>query len=542
MPEPAEPARTPGAGNTPRAATRPSRLRIVLRSLWRAATAPSGAPPWREVLESSPDLVFAKDLDGRYVAANQAFCDFAGIPRHVLLGMRDTDHADDVSVHARAARERVVGTGQPLVIDLEMRHQGTRERRTYNAVLAPLVRDGRVAGVSCFARDVTERIRVEKELRDARAAAEAASASKSRFLAATSHDLRQPMQGALLFAAGLEGAVEGEAARAGLANLHTSLDTLKALLDQMFDLARMESGTVSPVLADVPLAPLLDELRAAWEPVARAKGLGLAVVGSSLSVRTDPVLLGRMLRNLLENAVRYTDRGRVLLDCVPGQDGRVEVVVSDTGPGIPAGQLDLIWEEFRQLGGGRGERGAGLGLGLSIVRHMSRLLDHPVSVSSVPGRGTSFSVSIPVAGEARAAHPVEAAVPAAGPIPGGARILVLEDDPLVLLSLRTLLEAWGSEVVDTCPDGAAGRAREFRPDVVLSDYRLPGASGVEAVAEIRAALGRDVPAAILTGHTGGEVETAAGAAGLALIRKPVSAARLAAVLDALLGRRPVPGE
>jgi signal transduction histidine kinase len=250
----------------------------------------------------------------------------------------------------------------------------------------------------------------EAVMREAKEKAERAERAKARFLAAASHDLRQPLQGMFLFLETVSGAVEGERGLKALGHLKQSLDGLKSLLDSLLDLSRLENGRLQPQVADFPFAELATSLDAAYGPVAAGKGLGwrMSPACATAWVRSDPTLLGRMLRNLIENALRYTSEGEVRLEC--RAEGRVlRIEVQDTGVGIPAGQLEQIWEEFHQVGGAERDSAQGLGLGLAIVRRLAKLLGHEVQVRSEAGRGSVFSIDVPLA----------APMPAAGEVPAG---------------------------------------------------------------------------------------------------------------------------
>ncbi|MBW7849328.1 MAG: HAMP domain-containing histidine kinase [Rhodospirillales bacterium] len=249
--------------------------------------------------------------------------------------------------------------------------------------------------------EVAERERAQAGLEAARAEADRANAAKSRFLAAASHDLRQPLQSMFLFADVLRRRLTDQQACDALTMLERGMTVLKTLLDSLIDVARLDLDVIRPQRAAFELRPLLDDIAAAFAPVAAAKSLGLRVeIEPNLRVCSDPHLLGRMLRNLVENAVRYTERGEVVLRgrrC--GESACVDV--EDTGVGIPADQLERIFEEFHQVGRppsqpAAAEAAAGLGLGLAIVQRLSTILDHPVRLTSEPGRGSRFTIEMQV--------------------------------------------------------------------------------------------------------------------------------------------------
>ncbi|HYG84844.1 MAG TPA: PAS domain-containing protein [Azospirillum sp.] len=397
--------------------------------------------------------------------------------------------------------------------------------------------DGKPLRLTGIDADVTERRRMEAELRRAKTAAEEADRGKSRFLAAASHDLRQPLQSLFLFAAGLHGHVHNERGRNALSMIERNLDALKGLLDSLMDVSRLDVGAIRPSIEDFVVGPVLDHIGASFAPIARAKGIDLEVGGAcEIVVRSDRHLLGRMLRNLVENAIKFTDAGTVRLHC--HADARLaRLEVADTGIGIPREQQERVFEEFHQLANPARDRGRGLGLGLSIVRRLSTLLEHPVSVRSEPGRGTVFTVLVPL-GEARSVAP--ALAPSTVPVNAGGRLAVLVDDePDVLWGLREMFRDWGYEaVVGTSIAQALERLAEDgrTPTVIVADYRLGDeGTGLDAVRRIRERAGGAVPAVILTGETAPEVREAATQAGVGLAIKPVTPRQLHVVLRHQLG-------
>ncbi|MGR0188146.1 ATP-binding protein [Azospirillum aestuarii] len=399
--------------------------------------------------------------------------------------------------------------------------------------------DGRVTLAICTLRDVGERKAMELALQRAKEEADEANRAKSKFLAAASHDLRQPMQSMFLFTGILHRFISDEQGQRSLEMLERGLDTLKGLLDSLLDVSRLDAGAVDPRVEPFALNSLLDEIAASYAPILESKKLAFRIVQDrAATVRSDRVLLGRMVRNLLENAVKYTERGavqiavRTLDDTAQGALARIEV--SDTGIGIPPDQLTRIFAEFHQINNPERDRARGLGLGLAIVQRLSAILDHPVEVKSQPGRGSVFAITVPVAA-------VEAPLP---PPPttslftGGRdapRALLVDDDAIVLLGLRDMFREWGYEVLiaGSADEAVAKVEADGRtPDVMLVDYRLrEGRVGTEAVVRVRAMAGWDVPAMILTGEAGPECETDAAAHGLEVVRKPVTPRQLRRVLD-----------
>ena len=233
-------------------------------------------------------------------------------------------------------------------------------------------------------------------MRRAKEEAERANLAKSKFLAAASHDLRQPLQSLILFTGVLKGYVQGPRGEQALKQLEHGLGALKALLDSLLDVSQLDAGIVKPEITDFPVSAVLDGIAASYAPVAAAKGLDWRVESCTDGVRSDMTLLGRVLRNLVENAVRYTESGHIRIACRRIED-RLRIEVEDTGIGIPPEQLDRIFDEFHQVGNQARDRTQGLGLGLAIVRRIADLLGHRIETRSRPGEGSIFSIELPLA-------------------------------------------------------------------------------------------------------------------------------------------------
>ncbi len=377
-------------------------------------------------------------------------------------------------------------------------------------------------------------LRYQEELQIARDRAEAANRAKSRFLAAASHDLRQPTQALGLFIATLRALarrpqLRGDEVAHIASRLQLAMEGLGRLLDGLLDVSRLEAGAVDVTLVPMPVQAVLTQVQNAFAGPAQAKGLALRVVPSRLWVRSDAVVLARIVSNLVANAVRYTERGSVLVGC--RRRGRqVELQVIDTGVGIADDQQVRIFEEFYQVGEPDRDGERGLGLGLAIVQGSAVLLGAAIAVDSVPGRGSCFSVRLPGA-EAVAAPPATAADARA---PSAREVLVVDDDPVIREAMHRLLEAWGQVVRSSASlDGAVAEARAHpRIDLLLFDHRLAhGGTGVDAIDAVRAALGREVQAAIITGDTSPATLGAIRARGLPLLHKPLDEAELRALVE-----------
>ena len=383
-----------------------------------------------------------------------------------------------------------------------------------------------------------ELLEVNAALAIAKRNADAANLDKTRFLAAASHDVLQPLNAARLYVTSLvERQLPGSEARL-VRNIDASLEAVEEILGVLIEIARLDTGRLEPDVTEFPLQEVFERLELEFLPLAREKGLDLRVVATGAWVRSDRRLLRRVLQNLVSNAIKYTPRGKVLLG-VRRQAAVLHILVCDTGPGIPASKRALIFREFSRL-----EETAsavrGLGLGLSIVERIGKLLDHRIGLKSIPGRGSLFSVALP---RTQPKLLPRAAPPAIGRI-AGLRVLCIDNEPAVVRGMQTLLEGWGCAVVAAGSGAEAlARLREggAEPDIILVDFHLDRGSGLEAVAALRAAVGTraQAPVIVITADHSAEVQRQARLAGCALLRKPLKAAALRALMYQL-GRRAVP--
>jgi signal transduction histidine kinase/ActR/RegA family two-component response regulator len=366
-----------------------------------------------------------------------------------------------------------------------------------------------------------------RELSVALERAETANRAKTRFLASASHDLRQPMHTLTLFSAALTMRPLDERTRHIAQQMNTALQALSTQLDALLDVSKLDAGVVAVKPAAFPLAQLLRRVADELEPLARRKGLQL-VLGAlpAEDVFTDPVLLERVLRNLLDNALKYTAQGSVRLEACSAASA-LELRIIDTGPGIPAHERERVFEEFYQLGNPERDRSQGLGLGLSIVRRLSDLLRLELAMSSALGRGTEFRLRIPrAAGSAAAPAATAAAAPDARSL-RGLHVLVVDDEESVRQGMVTLLEGMGCRVsAATGTASVAEAAAAGRPDIVLADFRLRGDD--DGLAAVRRARQQwpGLAALLISGDTAPARLREADAAGLRLLHKPVAIGEL----------------
>lgn len=395
------------------------------------------------------------------------------------------------------------------------------------------VHDEVIEGVVITFSDITEGKHIAEALEAAKQQAELANMAKSRFLAAASHDLRQPLQTLALLQGLLAKMVQGDAAHKLVDRLDQTLSAMSGMLNTLLDLNQIEAGTIRAEVTAFPINELLDQLREEFTYNAQAQDLSLRVIPCGLSVCSDPHLLGQMIRNLLSNAVKYTETGKILVGC-RRHKGTLSIEVLDSGVGIPDEELNAIFGEYHQLDNVARERSRGLGLGLSIVRRLGEMLNHKVRVHSQPGRGSVFSIEVKLS-EAEGSASL---APVADEIeediiknnqPGGA-ILLVEDDPEVRELLELLLIGEGHVVVSAA-DGVAGlelvSRGKIRPDLLLADYNMPnGMNGLQLAAKLRIKLHRDIPVIILTGDISTDTLRNIALQGCTQLNKPVKLSEL----------------
>ncbi|WP_293905121.1 hybrid sensor histidine kinase/response regulator [Phenylobacterium sp.] len=369
-----------------------------------------------------------------------------------------------------------------------------------------------------------------------KAIAEQASLAKSRFLAAASHDLRQPVHALGLFIGAMRSHRLPKRSAELVDQMDASIGALDGLFTSLLDISRLDAGLIDGKPTVLPVQPMLARICHELEPEAEAKGIDLVIVPTTAYVLSDPILLERVMPNLISNAVRYTESGWVIVGC--RRRGRSYCLeVRDTGPGIAPEQREAVFEEFYQIGNPDRDRAKGLGLGLPIVQRLTAILGHPLEMDSEAGQGTTFRVLVPRA-TARAVAP---SAPRRAPVDlRTGTILAIDDEQAIRVAMAALLESWGHRVIAVggVEEALAAVSGEGAPDLIICDYRLrAGENGVEAVARVRAALGVEVPALLVTGDAAAESIREAEASGYPLLHKPLSHARLRAAVSNLI-RRP----
>lgn len=378
-----------------------------------------------------------------------------------------------------------------------------------------------------------------EEASEALEKAKAANIAKSKFLAAASHDLRQPLHAMGLLLHSLEDRVEDKSTLATLQQLELAHESMEKLFGALLDVSKLDAGAVDIHLQDFSLVELLNELHDEFKPSSQAKGLLLELQAEDVIVRSDPILLIRILRNLINNAIVHTESGSVCISTVVKPQA-VDVVVTDTGPGIPAAEHSRIFSEFHQLRNPERNLAKGLGLGLAIVKRLCNLLGHDVGLASTPGRGTVFTLT--VARRTRGSVTSIRYRPDAPAIAGnlaGVGVLVIDDDRAILRAMNELLQRWGMEVevASGAEEAMAILTTGFKPDILLCDYRLGGSmTGVDLLQVLSRKIGNRVPGLLVSGDTAPQRIKEAHASGYPLLHKPVHPAKLRNALTRQLVR------
>jgi CheY-like chemotaxis protein/anti-sigma regulatory factor (Ser/Thr protein kinase) len=371
---------------------------------------------------------------------------------------------------------------------------------------------------------------MEQEIIEARQEAERANKANSAFLAAASHDLRQPVQAISLLNGALRRTVKDERALEMIEHQENSLTAMTNLLNSLLDISRLDAGAVIPEFEEFPMQRLIDRLSAEFARQASHKGLEFTSVPCKSFVRSDPNLLSEVIQNLVSNAIRYTDKGKIGLKCIE-RDGQCCVEVEDTGIGIEKEHQKAIFKEFHQVKS-RGGNKEGFGLGLAIVKRLTDLLEHTIDVDSDPGRGSCFTVTMPVVGPVGAHAEEDEDGHAVAEESASGLVMLIEDDVNVANAWGLLLEAEGYRVA-TAASATEARALinhlDEAPSLIVSDFHLlDGSTGVEAVSDIREHYALNIPAFIVSGDTSKVVKDARPVENSTLMSKPVNTGRLLA--------------
>jgi signal transduction histidine kinase/CheY-like chemotaxis protein len=389
--------------------------------------------------------------------------------------------------------------------------------------------------------DISDLIKREQALEKARKEAEQANAAKTRFLASASHDLRQPIHALGLFFAELSDRVNSPETALLIGQVEDSIAAINSMLNALLDVSKLDAGIVKPNIEPFAVAELFMRLKAEFQPIALENHNELRIHTALATVNTDSAMLERMLRNLIGNALRHTENGRILV-ATRSRGQNIVCQILDTGPGIPEDQLDEIFIEFHQLNNPARDRRQGLGLGLAIVKRLANLLHHEIKVVSHVGRGSCFSITLPLATETAKPEPGQLieSIYLPNHSLAGRQILVLDDDIAVLEGMEGLLTRWGCQVISAgSPAEAVDKiaVNKLRLELLIVDYRLQdNVSGIDVARDIQNRLGYPVAVLIITGDTGPERLREADASGFPLLHKPVQPAKLRSTLQFLMSK------
>ncbi|RDS90634.1 NahK/ErcS family hybrid sensor histidine kinase/response regulator [Pseudomonas fluorescens] len=553
-----------------------ARLRAeTLRGEQAAAQKAQESERWiRLITDNVPALIGYLNADLVYEFTNKVYEEWYCWPRGMMLGqsLREV-HSEQHCQRLDAYVARALA-GESVTFEFAETNINNQERYMLRSYVPNMLASGEVVGIFVLIRDITERRRtaealhqayqhleqrvaqrtseltalndqllqeiderrrMEARLREAKLEAEQANLSKTKFLAAVSHDLLQPLNAARLFTSALLERPSETLVR----NVSNSLEDVENLLGTLVDISKLDAGVIKADIAPFALSELLDNLAAEYTELARSEGLELHFVGCSALVRSDIQLLARILRNLLSNALRYTYKGRVVLGC-RRQHQRLSIQVWDSGMGIAEERLEEIFQEFKRGDVQRPDQDRGLGLGLAIVEKIAGILGHRISVRSWPGKGSMFSVEVPLSATAPKSLPMLAMSEPMLERLQGARVWVLDNDAAICAGMRTLLEGWGCQVITALSEQDLARQVDnyhAEADLLIADYHLDDdQNGVDAVARINGRRGRAIPALMITANYSNELKLQIRELGHTLMHKPVRPMKLKTAMSHLLGK------
>jgi len=514
----------------------------------------------RSVLDAAPDAMIIVDEAGRICFANRQVSSLFGYSHDQVIGFGIEQlmperfrgrHVAHRVEYAHALRSRAMGEGLAL---FGRRADGSEF--PVEISLSP-IRTPQQLLIAAAIRDVSDRKRVEKELRvaregserareaadrlraiadEARESADRANQAKSRFLATASHDLRQPLQTLALLNGILRRVVAEPSALEALAQQEQAIGAMTRLLSALLDISKLESGAIKPELADFTIGTLFEGLRREFASIADSKSLELQVHSGEESLHSDPALVEQIMKNLVSNAIKYTPAGGRVVISSRREDDSVRLEVRDTGIGIAADQLAYIYDEFYQVGVPSGSR-EGYGLGLSIVQGLVKLLNLHLEATSEVGKGSVFSLIVPLGQSLRATAQPAAAAARASPA-GRPRVLLVEDDAGVRDATRMLLSVEGYRVsaVASLQEALRSAREQGAPDLLITDYHLSGGElGTQVIAALREDVSAEVRAVLVTGDTSTVIKHMPNDPRLRIASKPIDAEQLLSVLKELLG-------
>ena len=521
--------------------------------------------------DSLPSMLSYLDNDCRVLFVNQAFENILGMPRETILGRYTWEIFSEHEYKQRQPHIERALKGQSSSFELMIEYQGNAHH--YEAIYTPHTKDEHVIGVFIMYQDITQRREAEIQLKEAnetleervaqrtqeisqvnsqlmrenqiraltetqlqqaKQEAEQANLSKTRFLAAASHDLMQPLNAARLFTSALQNRLTGEAETLAQ-NLDSSLDNAEELLGTLLEISKLDAGATKPNLQPVNLVDIMSTLKVEFSALAQEKGIKLSARPREAWVMADPLMLRRILQNFLSNALRYTRQGGVLMGARIGSD-KVTVQVWDSGIGIPERDQSRVFEEFARLESGRAQHDKGMGLGLSISIRLARLIGAELNLRSKENKGTVFSLSLPLTQERAAPKPANPLGRRSKASLAGLDVLCVDNEPMILEGMAKLLGDWGCQV-RCCADQDAVLAsikESGAPDLLILDYHLDNdVTGLDVLDAVKDTLDRPPASILLTADRTEETADKATAAGARIMNKPVRPAALRALMSAL---------
>lgn len=498
----------------------------------------------RTFFEAAPDATVVVDESGTIQAANRQMIRLFGYGLSELQGMSVDQLVPDRFRKGHADHREQFNANQltrGMGTDLELSAlTKTGQEIPIEVSLSPIEWQGTTL-IAAAVRDISTRkatenalIKSEEKLRQAKNLAETATATKTRFLAAASHDLRQPLQALRLYLSALTRNLDQPRSLQLSEKMNLSLDAMTGLLDALLDISMLESGSIQPEKRDVGLLEILDRVVADNHQQAEQKGLLLDCDVIECIVHTDPALLERILENFVSNAIRYTDQGKVSIHCQLIA-GAIRIEVSDTGIGISEAEFGSVFEEYYQIDNPDRGRDKGLGLGLSIVKHLSRILDNPVNVSSVIDAGSTFSIDVPLAENQEVVDKVSLTSVPRTESAGQPVILIVDDNPVIVDAMLEIMQTLDLSIITAgSGDEALTQIQTgLRPALVISDLRMPGMSGIDLINKIRAVVGENLPAVIMTGDTAALKMKENRLVNCTMLHKPVDMDQLLSLVESL---------
>ena len=517
---------------------------------------------FNSIIDHLSDWIIVKDLEHRFLLVSDDFAKTVGLPKEQIIGKNDLEiGTTETAVFGDsdtdwpgfwAQDDAVIEAGIPAHEENKDWRAFSLSRRYKRTTRVPLRNArGDIFALLVIAADITDRVQAEHHLQSRnmmlrrvteekfkaeqhRQIAEIAVSAKNKFLAAASHDLRQPLHALGLFLAVLERRTKEHSDLEILQKIRQSSDSLNALFNSLLDISRLDAGVVNVALETFSVSELLISIRDEFVELGDTKSLAVSVEITDSHVHSDRILLGRILRNLLQNAITYTDTGSVTVRCQKNNE-QLTIAISDTGPGIPESQYDAIFSEYYQLNNNLNQSTKGLGLGLAIVRKMAQLSGIDIHLKSDLGEGSCFTVMVPLG------IPVEVSdseKPDTGQLLAGIRVLLIDDEPDIRQGLSLLLD--GLQCHTVAAESAVQALKlldvnRLKPDIMIVDYQLlNGDTGIEAIARIHTHFKRAIPAIIITGDTSNERLHEATKTGYRLLHKPVDVDELISTLAQVL--------